>query len=232
MQGGLRPARDSVTDLIRRIHTRAYASGMSLLIAAQITAIATAILAVGAIVTAVLAYRALIKETEEVRAIERQVTGQQDFARRQSEVLELQARELDESLAERKWEAEQRRIAQASRIFTGAAPFSEDTADVSPRVVNASDLPVYDTQLWHCVHSDPDYDDLGTILPGEAIVGAGRYPAGTNPAKMNVILKFRDAAGVTWIRTQEGALIEQSGDTVADTIWAMFGPSAEDRQDP
>jgi hypothetical protein len=68
---------------------------------------------------------------------------------RQSEVLELQARELDESLAERKWEAEQRRIAQASRIFTGAAPFSEDTADVSPRVVNASDLPVYDAQLWH-----------------------------------------------------------------------------------
>ncbi len=99
-------------------------------------------------------------------------------------------------------------------------------------MVNASDLPVYDTQLWHCVHSDPDYDDLGTILPGEAIVGAGRYPAGTNPAKMNVILKFRDAAGVTWIRTQEGALIEQSGDTVAATIWAMFGPSGEDRQDP
>jgi hypothetical protein len=184
---------------------------MSLLVAAQITAIATAILAVGAIVTAVLAYRALIKETQEVRAIERQVTDQQEFARRQSEVLELQARELDESLAERKWEAEQRRIAQASRIFTGAAPFSEDTADVSPRVVNASDLPVYDAQLWHSAHSDPDYDDLGTILPGEAIVGAGRYPAGTNPAKMNVILKFRDAAGVTWIRTQEGALIEQSG---------------------
>jgi len=129
---------------------------MSLLFATQLTAIATAVLAVFAIVTAWYARRAFLKQSQEVRAIERQVqdaqeltrqqaellriqSGQLDLQRqqfddqraavedqiranaRQAEVLELQATELRESLDERKREAEQRRSAQAARVFVSQA---------------------------------------------------------------------------------------------------------------
>jgi hypothetical protein len=118
---------------------------MSLLGATILTAIATAVLAVGAIVTAILAYAAFRKQSREVRAIERQVTDGQELTRqqakllevqtgqlevlreqledqrrasaKQAEVLELQAAELRESLAQRKREAEQRHRDKASRVF-------------------------------------------------------------------------------------------------------------------
>jgi hypothetical protein len=118
---------------------------MSLIFATQLTAIATAVLAVFAIVTAWYARRAFLKQSQEVRAIEQQVQDAKELTRQQAEllkvqsgqldlqgqqledqrqltckqtpVLELQGQELQESLAERKREAEQRHRAQASRVF-------------------------------------------------------------------------------------------------------------------
>lgn len=68
---------------------------MSLLLATQLTATATAILAVGAIVTAVFAVLAFRKQTREVRAIERQVTDQQELTQQQAKLLEVQSGQLD-----------------------------------------------------------------------------------------------------------------------------------------
>jgi hypothetical protein len=118
---------------------------MSLIFATQLTAVATAVLAAFAIVTAWYARRAFLKQSQEVAAIERQVTDQQELTRqqanlleiqsdqldiqrqqlvdqreasaRQAEVFELQATELRESLEERKRDTEERRRAQASCIF-------------------------------------------------------------------------------------------------------------------
>jgi hypothetical protein len=118
---------------------------MSLIFATQLTAVATTVLAAFAIVGAWYARRAFLKQSEEVRAIERQVTdqetltgqqakllevqsGQLDLQRqqldeqrevnaKQTEVLELQATELRESLAERRREASESHRAQASRVF-------------------------------------------------------------------------------------------------------------------
>ncbi len=118
---------------------------MSLIFATQLTAVATAVLAVFAIVTAWYARRAFLEQSQEVSAIEQQVKDQQEVTRqqarmievqsgqlevqhqqfdeqrqvnaRQAEVLKLQAEELRESLAERKREAGERRRAQASRVF-------------------------------------------------------------------------------------------------------------------
>ena len=118
---------------------------MSLIFATELTAVATAILATFAIVTAWYARRAFLKQSQEVRAIEQQVTDAQELARqqaellkiqsgqlelqrqqlddqreantRQAEVLELQASELRRSLEERTRDTAERRRAQASRVF-------------------------------------------------------------------------------------------------------------------
>jgi len=118
---------------------------MSSDLSAEITAIATALLAVLAVATAWYARRAFLKQSQEVRAIEQQVKDEQELTKQQAElvkvqsdqlelsrqqfdeqrqinarqagVFELQSTELRESLAERKHEAEQRRSAQAARVF-------------------------------------------------------------------------------------------------------------------
>jgi hypothetical protein len=125
---------------------------MSLIFATQLTAVATAVLAVFAIFTAWYARRAFLKQSQEVRAIESQVKDQQEVTRQQAEllkiqsgqlelqhqqfedqiranamqaeVLELQASELRGSLDERKREAAQFRSAQAARIFVSQANFA------------------------------------------------------------------------------------------------------------
>src|SRR5258708_37058637 len=111
---------------------------MSLLVATQITAIATAVLAAFAIITAAFAILAFRKQAEEVRTLkgqldeqsreagllERQIRQQQDFNEQQAPVLALQAKELEESLAERQRDREQRHRDQATHVFpwTGTIP--------------------------------------------------------------------------------------------------------------
>jgi hypothetical protein len=63
---------------------------MSGVFAEQLTAVATAILALFAIVTAWYARRAFLKQSREVAAIERQVFDGQELARQQAELLKVQ----------------------------------------------------------------------------------------------------------------------------------------------
>jgi len=119
-------------------------SGVSEIFSGQLTAVANVVLAVFAIITGVLAALAFLKQSREVRAIERQVSDEQEVTAQQAqllpvqtgqlevlrdqladqrkasaaqaEVLELQAAELRESLEEPKREAEARRSSQASLI--------------------------------------------------------------------------------------------------------------------
>jgi hypothetical protein len=65
---------------------------MSVDLSGEITAIATAVLAVFAIVTAVFAVLAFLKQSREVRAIERQVTDQQELTQQQGELLKVACR--------------------------------------------------------------------------------------------------------------------------------------------
>jgi hypothetical protein len=97
---------------------------MSVDLSGEITAIATAALALFAIVTAAFAILAFRKQSQEVRdqaemlmVQSAQLAEQQKLGQKQTEVLELQASELRESLDERKRESEQRRSAQASRAY-------------------------------------------------------------------------------------------------------------------
>jgi hypothetical protein len=68
---------------------------MSLIFATQLTAVATAVLAAFAIATAWYARQAFRKQSQEVTAIERQVTDGQETARQQAELLKIQAEHLE-----------------------------------------------------------------------------------------------------------------------------------------
>ena len=221
---------------------------MSSDLSAEITAIATAVLAVFAIVTAFFARQAFRKQSQEVRAIERQVKDQHELTRQQAEllkvqsgqlelqrqllddqrkastdqakVLKLQADELRESLAARQRAAEEQRKAQASKVFIVEAeglsrPPSGPPAIpfVVARAVNSSDQPVYDVEFYwrrgSASHGEPNPEPLGILLPGEQEEKSRDFPSDTNMAISGAILRFRDAAGVRWIRRTDGGLIEQ-----------------------
>ena len=78
---------------------------------------------------------------------------------------------------------------------------------------NTSGQPVYDAELrWHRGsegHGEPNPEPLGTLMPGDEIWKIRAFPPGTNLAASGAVLRFRDAAGVIWIRRPDGGLTEQ-----------------------
>jgi hypothetical protein len=88
---------------------------MSLIAAAQITAVATAVLALFAIVTAVFAFLAFRKQSREVGLLQEQATR----------------------------EAAERRRAQAAKVFAAIGGQRPDMAGLI-RVINSSGQPIYD----------------------------------------------------------------------------------------
>ncbi len=83
---------------------------------------------------------------------------------------------------------------------------------VSAHVVNTSDQPLYDAELrWHRgseSHGEPNPEPLPTIMPGGDITRGRDFPPDTNMAVSGAVLRFRDAAGITWMRRPDGGLTE------------------------
>ena len=81
------------------------------------------------------------------------------------------------------------------------------------RVKNTSDQPVYDVEFYwrrgSAGHGEPNPEPLGILMPGEREEKSRDFPSATNMAASGAILRFRDAAGVRWIRRPDGGLIEQ-----------------------
>jgi hypothetical protein len=128
---------------------------------AEITAIATVVLAVFAILTAFYPRQASRKQSQKVRAqaeMLRAQSGQPGDQRKinaeQTTVLELQAAELNESLRERIRDAGERRSAQAARVI---ASFALNPGRIWGALIrNASDLPVLDVRTFlGSSHGDP-----------------------------------------------------------------------------
>jgi hypothetical protein len=202
---------------------------MSSDLTAEITAISTATLAVFAFITAILAGLAFRKQSREVRdqakmlRIEsEQFAEQRKLNAEQAKVLELQATELRESLEERK-------RAQAARVFIGATwhpedPEWDDPGFFTPRVVNGSDFPAYDTQIWYPSDTDHAYTS-GTVLPGEQAdpKEQGHGFSSAQDAIGSVVLTFHDVAGVRWVRMPDGTLNEQTRDTARESVLAALG---------
>lgn len=138
----------------------------------------------------------------------------------QAEVLKLQADDLRESLTARQRVAEEQRKAQASKVFIVEAeglsrPPSGPPAVpfVVARAVNSSDQPIYEAEFYwrrgSASHGEPNPEPLGILMPGEREEKSRDFPSEANMAVSGAILRFRDAAGVTWIRRPDGGLVEQ-----------------------
>jgi hypothetical protein len=231
---------------------------MSLVVATQITAVATAILALFAIVTALFAFLAFRKQSAEVAILGKQLEDQQALTRqqadllkvqsgqlalqsrqfdeqrklneKQAEVLALQAKDLEESLAERQRDREQRRQAQAARVFISQDLRPPDSREaylvaltksgqepqpsVAATVHNKSDQPIYDAELmWRRGSSpwgEPNPEPLPVIMPDSEVRTSREFPADTNFDVSGAIVRFRDAAGVRWVRRPDGALSEMT----------------------
>jgi hypothetical protein len=152
-----------------------------------ITAIATVALAILAIFTTFYARKAFRAQAKEVsdqatmlRVQSEQLEEQRTINAKQAEVLELQARELQESLDERKQAREQQRRAQASRIFIwhkpgpvlSTTPASAARGATGGRskvayLVNSSEQPIYDVMIsWHLGNESAGECYLKPLMPG------------------------------------------------------------------
>lgn len=146
---------------------------------ALLTAIGAVVLAVFAVVTAWYARRAFRGQSDQLGILKDQLEDQKALNARQTPVFELQARELQESLDERKREAEEQRRAQASMVFiwehadTARTAGGVEVPAVTAHAVNTSDQPLYDAELrWHrgsAPYGDPNPEPLPTIMPGDDI---------------------------------------------------------------
>ena len=181
---------------------------MSQLVAIQITAVATAALAVGAAFTVLFAFLAWRKQSAEVQTLQAQVASEQSVTAR---------------------EAKDRHRAQAAHVFIWQerkliAPSSEDaSAGVGARffayVRNASDQPAYDVCItWRLATLQPDVrGPRPVLLPGVTMPPSEKLVTPEWPAErfedVRAEVTFRDAAGVRWLRRPNGELVEQEDDT-------------------
>lgn len=228
---------------------------MSAELSGEVTAIATAVLAVFAIVTAVYAVRAFRKQSQEVSdqakqlkvqsdrfdLQEKQLKEQRKINARQVKVFELQVAELRESLAERRREGLLRRSAQASRVSLITKVVRTTSRDfdsgfrLEVTVANGNNpQPVYDARLYW--YSNGELDEmnnpelLGTV---RAKAAAFRdFMPGSKPDACGALLTFRDATKANWIRNSDGDLTEGANYQVPDLIRALFGGAGSGTSSP
>lgn len=155
---------------------------MSLIAAMQFTAIATGVLALFAIVTAVFAFLAFRKQSQEVGLLLEQATR----------------------------EAEDRRRAQAAKVFVWVVEDLVSGSDLFVRMKNTSEQPVYDVEISATV-MEPTRTVIpggGPCMPGQEgaiVTSALGDDAATAPP---VWLDVRDAARRRWRTTSRGELTE------------------------
>jgi hypothetical protein len=185
---------------------------MSLLFSTQLTAVATAVLGVFAIITAAVAALAFRKQSQEITLLQVQLRDQKEFDERQAGVLELQAKELAESLEERKLNRVQKNREQATHIFVW-----EDqnySGMMIAHAKNASAQPIYDVEVSWClgltVYGTHRFDQ--PLLPGDERVSNSAQdasaPENVDPATLSADLWFRDAAGTSW-RARPDGIVEE-----------------------
>lgn len=167
----------------------------------------------------------LLEEAESNREPDTRAEWCLELAKMHLALSRAAAAELRGSLDERKREAERRKRAQAMRVLISqkqednswqpkifANPNPVPALEVTVTVENSSDQPIYDAELrWHCgsaSYGDPNPEPLGTIMP-TVVQRTRKFPLGTDMAVSGATLRFRDAAGITWIRRPDGCLTEQ-----------------------
>ena len=181
-------------------------------------------LLVGAAVTVFFAGRAFNTQSKQLR-------DQQKINEKLAEVLPLQARELRESIDERKRVSEDQRRAQANKVAAWFDYLSEGLP-VSPplwagwgaQILNASDLPILDVRTTFYFVSDPGNGqpwtpiDRGHVMERILVLSPREMQFVPIPEVIAnqiktigrevyvVGIEFTDAAGYRWERDARGAL--------------------------
>jgi hypothetical protein len=156
---------------------------MSSLTATQVTAIATGVLAFFALVTSFFAWRAFTKQSTEVALLQEQ--------------------------AER--DAQQRRRAQASQVFTWVEILpdkktSQGLTWTAIRIRNSSEQPVYDLSIsWKEAER---VAGLPVLMPGGEKALQHGLPDEVINGSTPVSLELRDSAGICWQMNSWGKLME------------------------
>jgi hypothetical protein len=213
---------------------------MSLIFATQLTAIATAVLAVFAILTGIYAIRAFRKQSKEtsdqakmlkvqsdrLEVYRTQVDEQREINDTRGKVLELQAREIRASLEQRERAADEERRSQAVRV---TAWFAEDPHGLwGARVCNDSDLPVVDVRTffnyiaekwsggdWEPVTRGGSMEKIRVLPPRtdrfiEIPEQVRNQMSEVSDSVYAVSIEFTDAAGNRWERDPRGALVART----------------------
>ena len=202
---------------------------MSSDLSAEITAIASAVLAIFAIVTAWYARRAFLKQSLEVLAIERQVKDQEVLTRQQAELLEIQSGQLEVQRQQLNDQRAEQRRAQASRILISAEPRPDpDSSEFKGFIIstnfvtvrNTSPQPIYDLKFlfreadgeWTPLDDPPEPAPF--LMPGEQYdypfeIGLPYVDFLVDPSLVGAGVVFRDAAGVHWRLYSDGRLDEE-----------------------
>lgn len=205
-----------------------------MLAATWFTAIATGILAIFAVVTAWYARKAFREQSEEVRTLKAQLEDQEGLNAKQTPVLELQAKELQESIEERRRDRAEKERRQAIQVAAWMLVEQEDERgrhevdlddfsafdDASMRVYgivqNASDEPIWDVivKVPIFVEKDKESDELKPIDAEDEIISIGPHETRRSEITSMTMpfnryplrVEFRDNAGRDWSRDDRGRL--------------------------
>ena len=204
----------------------AHASGgidWSIVLPTWLGALATAGLLVGGYFTALYAKRAFGEQAKEVKLIQDQLAEERGFNRRQAAVLDLQARDLRESLEERKRESDLRHRYQAVRVFPHVEIMPGEPTRYFVIVKNASNLPVYN--VFPAMHYRLSSSSRGShnfpehlkpaLMPGDTLrlpaEGGFAWEVPSGSEEVWTQIWFRDAELVHWTVTSKGEIVEQNG---------------------
>jgi hypothetical protein len=154
----------------------------------------------GAVVTSVFAILAFRKQSKEVGLLQDQVETER---------------------TEREREADERRRAQAARVyvtelFSRGRPAIPDSTvpasspSVTVTVHNTSGQPIYDLRIhwvtWDPVRQAGLEGRLGTLGPGEKVGTPRDLPPDASIGQCTTVAYFRDAAGARWTLAPTGQL--------------------------
>ena len=199
---------------------------MPLPFAMKLTAVATSVLAVAAIAAAILAGLAFRKQSQILRAIERQMKEEQlEVASGQ---LEPQRQQPEEQRRAGAGQAEEKRRCQAAMVTAWFAEEREGTSLWGACIRNASGLPIRDVRtFFHSVDEKGEGGEWDSRALGGPVERIRVVPPGADcfvmvPRNIRghmgditesayvVSIEFVDAAGNHWERDPRGALVSRT----------------------
>jgi hypothetical protein len=103
-------------------------------------------------------------------------------------------------------------LTQARFAGRKAGPLDSKPPSITATVVNSSNQPIYEVDVYWRRGSDPcgelNPEHLGTIMPGQSVESTRKYPPEADLDKCGTELTFRDSDGIVFLRRPDGYLTD------------------------